>query len=184
MKTGGAGRWRISPFGIVVLVLVAATGVALRLAYLPWRWERTKETLRKRYPSINRIDLDGLTEWLTRPGGTKPVLIDVRPPVEYEFSHLPGAKRMDRDATPVALGFPEDTNESVVIYDAVGTDAFPVANTLVKRGYRHVQVLEGGVFEWANRGRQLTGRDGNTGMVLTGNSELSPLLKSRVRAKP
>ncbi len=183
MKTGGAGR-RFTPFGIMVVILLIAIGIALWLAYLPWRWERTKDELRKRYPSINRIDTDGLAAWLGRPSGPKPVLIDVRPAAEYAYSHLPGAKRMDRDDTPASLGIPANTDDSLVIYDAIGTDAYPVADSLTKRGYARVQVLEGGIFEWANRGRQLVGPDGKTGKVLAGNSEFSSLLKRRARGNP
>ena len=183
MKKAGAGQ-RFTPFGIMVVILLAAIGIALWLAYLPWHWERTKDGLRRRYPSVNRIDADGLTAWLDRPNGPQPVLIDVRPPAEYAYSHLPGAKRMDRDDTPASLGIPENTNDSVVIYDAVGADASPVAASLIKRGYNHVQVLEGGIFEWANRGWQLIGPDGKTGRVLAGNSEFASLLKRRARATP
>ena len=183
MKEGGSGG-RFTPFGIMVLVLLAAMGFALRLAYFPWRWERTKEELRKRHPSISRIDSDGLTEWLGRPDAPKPVLMDVRAQADYEFSHLPGAKRMDRDDTPASFGVPETTGESVVIYDAVGADAFPVAESLIKRGYARVQVLEGGIFEWANRGLQLTGPAGRTTKVRAGNLETTFLLKRRARANP
>ncbi len=183
MKKAGAGR-RFTPFGIMVVILLAGIGLALWLAYLPWRWERTKDGLRRRYPSVNRIDADGLAAWLFRPGGPKPVLIDVRPLAEYGYSHLPGAKRMDRDDTPASLGIPENSNDSVVIYDAVGADASPVADSLIKRGYNRVQVLEGGIFEWANRGRPLIGPGGNTGRVLAGNSEFASLLRRRARATP
>lgn len=189
MKRGGSGQ-RFTPFGIMVLVLLTAIGVALWLAYLPWRWERTKEALRKRYPNVQRIspdgpnDSDGLKGWLAKTDGPKPVLIDLRTQADYDYSHLPGAKRMDRDGTPAAFGFPETTSESVVLYDAVGTDAFPVAESLVKRGYAHVQVLEGGIFEWANRGHQLTGPAGRTTKVRANNPETTFLLKRRARANP
>ena len=183
MKRGGTGQ-RFTPFGILVMVLLVAVGFALWLAYLPWRWERTKEELRKRHPSINRIDSDGLKEWLGRPNGPKPVLVDVRTQQEFDYSHLSGAKRMDRDETPSSFGIPETSNESLVIYDAVGADAFPVAESLVKRGYARVQVLEGGIFEWANRGQQLTGPEGRTTRVRTSNAEIASLLKRRARANP
>lgn len=183
MKRGGTGQ-RFTPFGIMVLVLLAAIGFALWLAYLPWRWERTKEELRKRHPSINRIDADGLKEWLGRPDGPKPVLVDVRPPLEFDYSHLPGARRMDRDGSPASFGIAETTNESLVIYDAMGADAFSVAESLLKRGYARVQVLEGGIFEWANRGQQLTGPTGRTTKVRPGSPEIASLLKRRVRANP
>lgn len=183
MKQGGSGQ-RFTPFGILVLVLLTAIGVALWLAYFPWRWERTKEELRKRYPSISRIDAEGLREWMGRPDGPKPVLVDVRTPAEFDYSHLPDARRMDRDDTPASFAIPETTNQSLVVYDAVGADAFPVAESLIKRGYARVQVLEGGIFEWANHGLKLDGKTGPVSKVRVGNPALSYLLKSRARANP
>ena len=58
MKKGGSGQL-VTPFAITVLVLCAAVGVALWLAYLPWRWERAKEDLRRKHPSVRRINVDG-----------------------------------------------------------------------------------------------------------------------------
>ena len=183
MKSGGSGQ-RFSPFAITVLVLLAAIGFALWLAYLPWRWERIKEALRKRHPSMSRIDADGLREWLGRPDGPKPVLVDVRTQPEYDYSHLPGAKRMDRDGTPAAFQISETSNESIVIYDAMGADAYPVAESLVKRGYARVQVLEGGIFEWANRGHHLIGPTGRTTTVRPANPEIGSHLRRHARANP
>ncbi len=184
MKKAGSGQ-RFTPFGIMVLVLLAVTGIALWLAYLPWRWEQTKSDFRKRFPGVRRIDADGtesLRTWYARKDGAKPVVIDVRTQAEYDYSHLPGAKHMALADTPVSLGIPEDTNESLVLYDAGGADAFPVAESLMKRGYARVQVLEGGIYEWANRGLPLAGPKGPVSRVLPGKSLFAPLLKRRATA--
>ena len=181
MMKGGPGQLS-TPFGITVLVLFGAVGIALWLAYLPWRCERTKESLRNRYPAVRRIDSDGLKEWLEKAGGPKPVLIDVRPQADYDFSHLPHASHMALSDTPASIGFSEKTDESFVVYDAVGADAFTVAASLVLRGYARVQVLEGGIFEWANRSMPLDGLSGPTGKVQPGKSEFAALLKRRARA--
>lgn len=184
MKKGGAGRI-FTPFGITQLVLLALVGVALWLAYAPWRWEQTKEELRKRFPNIRRISADGpdsLADWSARTDRQRPVVIDVRPQAEYDFSHLPGAKHMALSDTPVAFGIPENTPESLVIYDAVGADAFPVAESLLKFHYARVQVLEGGIFEWANHGLPLDGPQGPTSKVQAGKSKFTALLKRRARA--
>ncbi len=181
MKKSGSGQL-VTPFAITVLVLCAAVGFALWLAYLPWRWERTKEELRKRFPEVRRIDADDLKKWLAKPKDAQPVLIDVRPQAEYEFSHVPGAKHMALSETPASFGISETTNESLVIYDAAGKDAFSVAANLVRRGYARVQALEGGIFEWANRGEQLESAAGPMSHVQAGKSEFAPLLRRRARA--
>jgi rhodanese-related sulfurtransferase len=182
MRKGGPGQL-FTPFGITVSVLLAAVGVALWLAYLPWCWERTKDELRHRSPSVQHLDSKDLTEWFTKTGETQPVVIDVRPQADYDFSHLPHALHMTVSDTAAALGFPEKTDASLVLYDAVGEDAFPVAESLVKRGYARVQVLEGGIFEWANRGLPLEGAAGATGTVRADKSKFAGLLKRRATAQ-
>lgn len=182
MKKGGSGRL-VTPFAITVLVLCGAVGAALWLAYPPWLWERTKEELRKKFPDVHRMDADDLKKWLAKTGDPKPVLIDVRPQPEYEFSHLPGARHMALSDTPASFGISGKTDESLVVYDAVGKDAFAVAMSLIQRGYSRVQVLEGGIYEWANRGEPLEGSSGPTGQVRVENSEFAALLKNRLRAE-
>jgi rhodanese-related sulfurtransferase len=181
MKKGGL-RQRFTPFGITQLVLLTVAAVALWLAYTPWRWERTKDDLRTRFPAVARIDAGRLSAWIASTDGLQPIVIDVRLQSEHDFSHLPGARHMDLSDTPASLGFPEKTEESLVIYDAVGADAFPVAASLMQRGYARVQVLEGGIFEWANRGLPLEGSSGASGKVKPGNSKFAGLLKRRATA--
>ena len=175
-------RRLFTPFGITQIIMVGAVAFALWLAYFPWRWERTKDELRSRFPGVRRLDSAGLKEWYEKSAGSKPVIIDVRRGADYEFSHLPGALHMSLADTPAKLGFPEKTAESLVIYDAVGADAFPVAAGLVQRGYARVQVLEGGIYEWANRGWPLEGPGGATDKVRQGDPRFAGLLKRRYRA--
>lgn len=181
MKKAGRGPL-FTPFALTVLVLFGAAAVALWLAYTPWYWERTKEDLRNRYLAVHRVDVDGLLDWFAKSAGPKPVLIDVRPQADFDFSHLEGALHMELSDTPSSLGFPEKTEESFVVYDAVGEDAFAVAASLGQRGFQRVQVLEGGIFEWANRGLPLTGSAGAAGRVRAGNSKFAGLLRHRATA--
>lgn len=181
MKKSGRGRF-FTPFAITQIVLCATVGFALWLAYLPWRWERTKDKLRNRFPSVRQIDSNTLTGWLAKSTEPKPILIDVRPRADYDFSHLPQALHMAVSDTPGSLGFPEETDELLIVYDGVGEGSFSVAESLIKRGYARVQVLEGGIFEWANRGLPLDGASGRTGRVQAGKSEFSGLLKHSATA--
>jgi rhodanese-related sulfurtransferase len=184
MRKGGPGQL-FTPFGFTVLVLLAAIGVALWLAWLPWRWERTKDELRHRFPGVRHVEAKDLTDWIANTGEPQPVVIDVRAQADYDFSHLPHALRMAVSDTPASLGILEKTDRTVVVYDAVGEDAFPVAESLIKRGYERerVRVLEGGIFEWANRGLPLEGASGATGTVRAGKSKFAGLLKGRATAQ-
>jgi rhodanese-related sulfurtransferase len=154
----------------------------LWLSYGPWRFERAKEEIRNRYPSVARLDAPSLKEWFDRREGPKPVVIDVRPRAEYEFSHLPGAKHMAPSDTPAALGFAGKDDAPFVICDAVGADASAVAASLGQLGYKHVQVLDGGIFEWANKALPIEGSNGPAGKVASGSSRYASLLKRSRRA--
>jgi 3-mercaptopyruvate sulfurtransferase SseA len=50
-------------------------------------------------------------------------------------------------------GQPKDT--SVVVYSSVGYRGARVANWLGEQGYRNVQNLGSGLFQWANEGRPI-----------------------------
>lgn len=182
MKRGGAGRL-FSPFGITQLLLACAVASALWLSWIPWKWERTKEDLRRRFPAVHRLSSDDLHGWLERKTGPKPVLLDVRPVSQYDHSRIPGARHMDLSASPAALGFPSSTDASIVICDAVGEDAFPVAMSLLARGYARIQVLEGGIYEWANHGHPLEGPGAVARTVRPGDPRFTALLKRRHRAE-
>ena len=178
----GILRPLFSPFGISQLVMVAAVAVALWLAYGPWRWERAKDVVRNRYPAIPRIDAQQLKDWFGRRGEQQPVVIDVRPQAEFDFSHLPGARRMSRSETPATLGIGEKENIPFVIYDAIGADSSAVVASLLELRYKQVQALEGGIFEWAGRSYPMESASGPVNKVNPGNSQYSKLLKRSLRA--
>jgi rhodanese-related sulfurtransferase len=178
----GSLRQLFSPFGITQLIMVAAVGGALWLAYPEWRWERVKESIRKRYPAAPRITVKELKEWFDRKEDQKPVVVDIRPRAEYDVSHLPGARHVRPSDTPAALGFSEKDNVPFLIYDSVGDDSSSVAAEWTRRGYARVQALEGGIFEWANRGFPLEGPAGPAQKVAPGASLYAGFLKRGVRA--
>ena len=178
----GILRPLFSPFGISQLVMVAAVAVALWLAYGPWRWERAKDVVRNRYPAIPRIDAQQLKDWFGRRGEQQPVVIDVRPQAEFDFSRLPGAKHMGISETPADLGIVEKEEVPFVIYDAIGADSSSVVENLARLGYKQVQALEGGIFEWAGRGLPMEGAIGPANKVSPGTSQYAKLLKRRLRA--
>lgn len=172
----------LSPFGISQLIMLAAVAGALWMAYGPWRWERAKDDVRTRYPNTPRIDAMQLKEWFDRGEGVKPVVIDVRSQAEYDFSRLPGAKRMGISETPAKVGLGEKTDVPLVIYDAIGTDSSAVVESLAKMGCKHVQALEGGIFEWALQGMPLESPTGPVAKVNAGTSHSAKLLKRSLRA--
>lgn len=181
MTSGGARRFN-RPFVITCLTLACSVGVALWISYFPWRWERTKEELRKKFPGVRRIDGEDLRHWIEVSPEPKPVLIDVRSQPAFEFSHLPGAMNMAVSETPAKFGMAAGSNESFVIYDQVGKDSFAVAHSLLQRGYARIYVLEGGIFEWANRGGTMAGPVGPSAQLRVDGNEFTGLLRSHARA--
>ncbi len=78
-----------------------------------------------------------------------PILVDAR--LKYPYAHssvkLPGALRIHPNA-PDANGLPRDRD--IVVYDADPDElaAERLALALVRRGYRRVSVLKGGIADW------------------------------------
>ena len=172
----------LSPFGISQFIMLAAVAAALWLAYGPWRWERAKDTVRNRYPAIPRIDAMQLKDWFDRREGPRPFVIDVRSQAEYDFSRLPGAKHMGISETPAKFGLGEKTDVPLIIYDAIGADSSAVVDSLIKLGYKQVQAIEGGIFEWALQGKPMEGPAGPVTKVNPGTSPHAKLLKRSLRA--
>jgi rhodanese-related sulfurtransferase len=95
----------------------------------------TKEDLKQR---LDAADPDGA-----------PLIVDAR--LKYPFEHsavkLPGAIRMHPNA-PDPARLPLDRD--IVIYDSDPDElaAEQLALALLKRGYRRVSVLKGGIADW------------------------------------
>lgn len=125
-------------------------------------WRAVDRDLRERFPDVPTVTTAELAAWLADPGRTPPVLLDAREPEEFAVSHLPGARRVDPDASAAALaealaGVDED--RPVVVYCSVGVRSAGVVRRLAEAGHRDVRNLDGSVFRWANEGRPLV-RDG------------------------
>jgi rhodanese-related sulfurtransferase len=173
MKTG---LRVLSPFGLVQLVMAAAVGTALWLAFEPWQWGRLKDEVRQRFPGIPKITGEELTAWMRKSDSTQPLLLDARAEAEFNTSHLPGARRAG--STLTELGIEGKLGSPLVVYCRAGFESGAVAQTFINRGYTRVQMLEGGIFLWANERRQLVSASGPTDKVLPGDSPHSGMLHS------
>ena len=98
-----------------------------------------------RHPDVRWVTVDELRGW------RDVVLLDARAPAEYRVSHLEGASRIDPVRADVSL-LAARHDARVVVYCSVGWRSAAVAERLRAAGYRRVFNLEGGIFEWANRG--------------------------------
>lgn len=98
-----------------------------------------------RYPQVAWVTVDELRAF------DDVVLLDARMLEEFAVSHLEGASRIDPDHPNLrALRVPRDAR--VVVYCSVGWRSAAIADRLRRAGYARVYNLDGGIFEWANRG--------------------------------
>ena len=82
------------------------------------------------------------------------VLLDTREKVEFEVSHLNNAVWLgdivfDMDTVSTILS---DKNTPIVVYCSIGVRSEEVGEKLIKKGYKQVYNLYGGIFEWKNKG--------------------------------
>jgi rhodanese-related sulfurtransferase len=183
-----------SAFGATQLVVLAALAAAFYFAYTPWQWSRLKEEIIQTYPDVNHIDGSSLEHWFASAKTDStlkvPVLLDVRSPAEFAVSHLPGARNVSVAAGPEAMQLltaPElwksELGNPVVVYCQAGVASAEVAERLQRVGFERVQMLDGGIFQWANDKRPLVDSKGEAiAKVHTGGSSHSGLLKRTMRS--
>ena len=110
------------------------------------------------------------------------MLLDVRTPEEWNVSHLPGARRVDPNASAesVAAGLRKDT--PIVTYCAVGYRSGQTADRLRSAGFTNVRNLEGSIFQWVNEHRPLVREQERVSQVHPYNTFWGRFLNEDVRA--
>lgn len=99
------------------------------------------------------------------------LVLDIREPEEYAVSHIPGAIRINPDATAetATLQIGDVTNKKVVVYCSVGRRssifAERVQTNMIANGATSVANLERGIFGWHNEARTLVDANGQTDAV-------------------
>lgn len=144
-----------------------------------WFW--LKRWIRLRYPSAPYIHSADLQQILAiqQPGDW--VILDARTSAEYNVSSLPGAVRLADGGDLLGLApFKEASLEQpIVIYCSVGLRSAAVVKKLQQRGFNRAVNLEGGLFQWLNRGYHLINGDQPTIQVHPFNRFWGLLLKPR-----
>ena len=152
---------------VLALAVLSAAGLAVYLVLgAPYRpgslaWRAVGRDLDARFSDVPTTTTAALAAEVER--GTAPVLLDARAPAEYAVSHLPGARRVDPDASVqdlAAVLADVDRQRPVVVYCSVGVRSAGVARRLREAGFARVENLEGSVFAWANEGRPLVTASG------------------------
>lgn len=89
-----------------------------------------------------------LAAWLADASRTKPVLLDVREPWEFQTCHIDGALHMPMNTVPARMQELEEETPIVCICHH-GARSMSVAAFLERQGFTQVTNLTGGVHAWA-----------------------------------
>jgi rhodanese-related sulfurtransferase len=122
-------------------------------------WRAVDRMIAANYPDVPTITTDSLAERLADSTRARPVLLDARSPEEYAVSHLPGARRVDPDATSFPELGPLGKDTAIVVYCSVGYRSARITSRLQTQGFTNIANLRGSIFRWANEGRPVV-RDG------------------------
>ena len=80
------------------------------------------------------------------------ILLDAREPEEFQVSRLKNATYVgykDFSAEEIQQQFP-DKDQPIVVYCSLGVRSEKIGEKLQQLGYKNIQNLYGGIFEWKN----------------------------------
>ena len=83
------------------------------------------------------------------------ILLDSRQRVEYDVSHLPGARYVGYDDFELSRLKGIQKTDTIVVYCSVGKRSGDIGEKLKMAGYQNVRNLYGGIFDWTNRGYEV-----------------------------
>lgn len=96
---------------------------------------------------MDHISAIELHRWL-RESDPKPLLLDVREPVEFKYCHIEGSRNLPMGEVFLRLIELDPTRETVVICHH-GVRSAQIANFLLGHGFKRVINLQGGIAAWA-----------------------------------
>ena len=109
--------------------------------------ELKNEIISKTIPLISAEDLKKVENT------KKPLLIiDAREKKEYNVSHIKKAKYVGYDNFKISKLKRVDKNTTIVVYCSVGYRSEKIGEKLKKAGFKKVMNLQGGIFDWKNKG--------------------------------
>lgn len=130
-------------FAVAFIVI----GTASRL-----RPETLAPIIQVRFPDVEWIDAETLSQSMKAPESAAPLLLDVRSEEEFAVSHLRDAVRVEPGQSSF-VSLPIDRGATVVVYCSVGYRSAAIVEALRASGVSDVRNLTGGIFAWANEGR-------------------------------
>jgi len=164
----------------VIVILLGLTMTFALVMRHPGAW---KALISARFPGIEWVDSETLSQWMHSASNEELVLLDVRSLEEQEVSQLRGAQRLDaRQPDLDSLAIPEGAK--VVVYCSIGYRSAALVEDLKRAGVAHVYNLDGGLFDWANQGRPIYRGEERVEEVHPLNRIWGLLLSPDLRAEP
>ena len=80
--------------------------------------------------------------------GTRPVLLDVREPWEFETARIEGSKNIPMGDVPMRVQ-ELDPDEHIIVVCHHGVRSLNVTNWLRQQGFENVQSMRGGIDRWS-----------------------------------
>ncbi len=81
--------------------------------------------------------------------GERPVLLDVREPVELQMAHLAGTVNIPMGEIPMRANQELDADAHIVVMCHHGVRSLNVTNWLRQQGFEKVQSMRGGIDRWS-----------------------------------
>jgi rhodanese-related sulfurtransferase len=78
------------------------------------------------------------------------ILLDTREKVEFEVSHIKGARWVGYDTFSMVSVQDLPKEKAIVVYCSVGARSQDIGKKLKAAGYKEVYNLYGGIFHWVN----------------------------------
>ncbi|MBL4667639.1 MAG: rhodanese-like domain-containing protein [Flavobacteriales bacterium] len=92
---------------------------------------------------------------------SKLLIIDAREESEYNVSHIKGAEYVGYDNFKIKNLKGVDRETTIVVYCSVGYRSEKIGEKLKKVGFTKVMNLQGGIFDWVNKGYSVYDNEGN-----------------------
>ncbi len=110
------------------------------------------------------------------------VILDIRSENEYNVSHIPNARFIDYDNFSEKDVENLDKDSEIVLYCSVGYRSERVGEKMKELGFKNVQNLYGGIFQWKNTNHEVVNPLGSpTDSVHTYNKNWSKWLTNGIK---
>ena len=98
-------------------------------------WRAVNEMIETNFPNVPSITTDSLATRLANSSASQPLLLDARSSEEFAVSHLPGAHRVDPEASTFPSLDSLDRDTPIVVYCSVGYRSSRIAKRLREKGF-------------------------------------------------